>query len=96
MGTSKLAEDACSYYQRQQLRDADQNRKNAFGASPYDFMSKDQAEARQQVQDEHDRKDPPCGQCSVCKEAAAEDAKLPEWARQSRTSQARKGTRNRR
>ena len=66
---------ACSFWQRQQGRDADDN---GFGFSPWDLMTPAQAEAHQAARDAEDEKDPPCGKCDACAESQAEDESLPE------------------
>ena len=75
-----LPSDACSYWQRQQWRDANEN---GFGASPYSFMTAEQAEEHGMRQMAEDESDPPCGACTCCgMEEAGDDPTeaMEEWS----------------
>lgn len=65
----------CSYWQRQEFRHINDH---GFGASPYDFMTTEQAEAHQTARDTEDANDPPCGSCRFCKEVADLTCRLRE------------------
>jgi len=73
-----LPADACSFYQRAQFRNIDDD---DFGADPWGLMSNEQIETHEAARDAEDEKDPPCGKCSVCAEVAAQDESVPEWVR---------------
>ncbi len=60
---SELPADACSYWQRAQMRDIDET---GFGCSPFDLMTEKQVDLYIADQDAADEKDPPCGTCTCC------------------------------
>ena len=55
--------EMCSYWQRQQFREATDS---GFGAHPYSFMKPAQIEKAEQVREQEDERDPPCGVCVAC------------------------------
>lgn len=63
----QLPADACSYWQRAQGRDADDD---GFGCSPWSLMTPEQAEVHQLAREQEDDQDPPCGKCVCCLESA--------------------------
>lgn len=69
-----LPEGACSYWQRQQFREATDE---GFGASPFSLMTPEECERFETARDEEDDKDPPCGSCPSCKEPRCDDVALP-------------------
>lgn len=55
--------ETCGYWEREAIRDADDH---GFGASPYDFMTPEQADALDSRRRAEDEKDPPCENCLAC------------------------------
>ena len=68
-------EKTCSYWQRQQFRDADDR---GFGTSPYDLMTPAQIEEHERARAREDEAAPACGDCEDCAAFARYAAEFPE------------------
>jgi hypothetical protein len=61
----------CSFWDRQEYRDADDH---GFGANPFSIMKPADAEAAFLAREVEDEQDPPCGKCDACIESVRDCA----------------------